>query len=140
MKLSITIDLASYFNAERRVIAGEEGIFIPFRTNRSIIRDGIRATALFHAYEMKYPDSEGNTMAVFPFVPKKIADKLSRADLVKMTPEIGRIYVSGARTQDSPPPPPPPPLSPFPQTDVRPDRIGHATLAPRPVTDDEIPL
>ena len=134
MKLFIKIDLAGYFGAERRTVDGEDGIFIPLSTNRSIIPSGGKAVALFHTFEMRQRDADGNTMLVIPFLTKKTEARLARADIVKMTAPIGKIRVEGAPTARKAP------AAAASAKDDATSKIGHSILAPRPVTDNEIPL
>lgn len=133
MKLFIKIDLAGYFGAECRVIDGREGIFIPFKTNRTIVPASGRAIALFHTFQMQHADADGNTMLVIPFIPKKIAEKTARADIVKMTMPIGRIRISDFQTNNAPPAQEAP-------TEPARTKIDHTILAASPITDDDIPL
>ena len=122
------IDLSAFFGAEVRVLDGEEHICIPKRFNPAIRFFGSRPLVLMSVKESRRPDQDGFTHAIYPYLPRRLAECIPEADYIKMTAQIGRLRPVGQR-------PAPEPVQP-----EQPKAIGAEVLASRPVTDSDIPL
>lgn len=126
MRLYGQIDLGAYFGAEVRVLDGEDCLFIPLRFNQTIRNFSGHPTLLLDIVEKKKPDADGYTHLCLPHIPRAILQSVPEADYIKMTNPVGRFVVYGATEPQA--------------TQAPANTVGHETLAPRPVTDNDIPL
>ena len=132
MNLFGAISLSHLFGMEIRVLDGQECLFIPLKDNPCLRPYGDNPMIFLSIKEMPYPDAEGYTYLATPFLPKSVRQNIAQADYIKMTQPLGRFRTLG-RPQEEPTPGPTPEPEPEP-------RLDYNTLAPRAVTDDDIPL